>query len=143
MSSTEITLRNVMRLKYILAIVLLSTSCFAQQSVLQVPFRLVNKSNKVVSFKLKTSKSFKGDDVVSWNSKNMTIKPQSNHASGAIHVDTMMTTSDASIGVFRIEVGIGYSYEYSQPLPTTRDGFYCEIYSNTKIDCNNRNIDVY
>ena len=136
----EIILRNVMKLKYILPIVLLSTSCFAQQSVLQVPFRLANKSNRVVSFKLKTSKSFKGDDVVSWNSKNITIKPQSSHASGAIREDTMMTISDDSIGVFRIEVGKGYSYQHSQSLPTTLNGYYCEIYSNTKIDCYNSNI---
>ncbi|MEC8882306.1 MAG: hypothetical protein VX737_03405 [Pseudomonadota bacterium] len=131
-----------MKLKYILPLALLSTSCFAQQSVLQVPFRFVNKSNKVVSFKLKTSKSFKGDDVMSWNSKNMTIKPQSSDSSGAVNVDVTMTTSDTSIGVFRIEtVNRGYSYEYSQkPLKIVGDGFYCEIYSNTKIECGNPNI---
>ena len=132
-----------MKLNYILLTALLSTSCFAQQSILKMPFRFVNKSNKVVSFKLKTSKSFKGEDVMSWNSRNMTIKPQSSVSSGAVNVDVMMTTSDTSVGVFRIEaVNRGYSYEYSQqPLQTDSDGFYCEIYSNTKIECGNPNID--
>ena len=124
----------MMKLNYLLPMMLLSVSCFSKQEIKKVPFHVVNKSRKTIGFRLKTSKSFRGEDVSSWNSKYITIKPQSEESSGSVHVDTMMTTNSFSGGVFEFEIGNSYRYKYTLSR-RNGGGFYCEIYSRKKINC--------